>query len=244
MLIVSFLFVKAQETSDITKLVNYAEPNYSADAKSIEHTAFTISYLDNHKHAEWVSYCLIGEELKSANVKRKDNFKVDPKYTACANDKDYAKSGYDRGHLFPAANACTGEIMDESFYYTNMSPQVPSFNRGIWKRMEAKVRDWAIEYDTIYVVTGALLADNLDYIGNNVSIPKYYYKVVLVNTVKCKQALAFFIGNGDIKSKKLENFAVSVNIIELITGLNFCKNLDEELQKLVESEVDIANWVW
>ena len=243
---VAFALLAATACAQVApaKTVNYAEPNSADDAVLIEHLAFTISYIDKYKHAEWVSYMLIGEELQAAKVKRKDNFRVDPKYPNCANEKDYAKTGYDRGHLFPAANACTDIIMDESFYYTNMSPQDPSLNRGTWKKMEDKVRKWAIEYDTIYVVSGAYLTDNLEVIGRDVVVPVYYYKIILVNTKKTQQAIAFFIRNGKSKTNKLQNFVFPVDIVELITGKDFCKNLDEGLQELLEREIDTDKWSW
>ncbi|MDR2084030.1 MAG: DNA/RNA non-specific endonuclease [Bacteroidales bacterium] len=230
--------------SSIHFLTNYAAPDYTENAILIEHSAFTISYIDKYKHAEWVSYCLIGSELEKSNVKRTDNFRVDPEYKNCANDRDYSKSGYDRGHLFPAANSCTKEAMNESFYYTNMSPQVPPFNRGIWSKMEAKVRDWAVEYDTIYVVTGAYLKDYLSTIGSGVAVPEYYYKIIVVNTEKTQQALAFFIRNEKGKSDKLQDFVVPVDVVELIIEKNFCVNLDENLQDCLEFKVNLDDWSW
>jgi endonuclease G len=75
--------------------------------------------------------------------------------TGSAVTKDYAKSGYDRGHPARAADlGWSAQTMRESFYFSNMSPQLPAFNRGIWKKMEEKVRDWALTYDTIFIVTG------------------------------------------------------------------------------------------
>jgi endonuclease G len=72
------------------------------------------------------------------------------------------------------------DVMKESFYFSNMSPQVPSFNRGVWKKLEEKVRDWAVIYDSILVVTGPILASDLKKIGpNEVCVPKAYYKVII-----------------------------------------------------------------
>lgn len=243
LLVLTFSIALVANAQDVG-CVNYAEPDCTNGSVLIEHSGFTISFIDEYKHAEWVSYTLIGRKIDSANFKRTEKFVVDPKHNNCAKNSDYNKSGYDRGHLFPAANAWSKVIMDESFYYTNMSPQEPSFNRGIWKRMETKVRDWASEYDTVYVVTGAYLTANLQTIGDGVVIPSYYYKAILVNTQKTQQAIAFFVRNTKSDSKKLENFVVSIDVLELITGLDFFINLDLDLQNELEKEVDLAKWKW
>jgi len=88
-------------------------------------------------------------------VKRSNAF---PDYNVpegSATNVDYQGSGYDRGHLAPAGDmSWSSQTMEESFFYSNMSPQVPGFNRGIWERLEDQVREWAIENQDIYVVTG------------------------------------------------------------------------------------------
>jgi endonuclease G len=97
--------------------------------------------------------------MKKTITKRKDNFRSDPKVkTGSAALSDYKGSGYDRGHLAPAADfKWSATAMSESFYMSNMSPQVPGFNRGIWKNIESTVRNWAVENDEIYIVTGPVL---------------------------------------------------------------------------------------
>ncbi|MFN5333694.1 MAG: DNA/RNA non-specific endonuclease, partial [Bacteroidota bacterium] len=140
----------------------------------IFHTGFAFLYNEKHEQASWVAYQLTREETNSI-YSRTNKFIPDPLVKSqTANDNDYLGSGYDRGHLAPASDmGWSATTMTESFYYSNMSPQVPSFNRGIWKKLEEQVRTWAIEYDTIYVVTGPVLKDSLPTIGKNkVSIPE------------------------------------------------------------------------
>ncbi|MFZ9657177.1 MAG: DNA/RNA non-specific endonuclease, partial [Crocinitomicaceae bacterium] len=142
----------------------------------LSHTAYSFSYNEEHEQANWVAYLLTKTHLGSG-VERSDRFMEDPIVsTGTATNADYAKSGYDRGHLAPAADMSWSEtVMQESFYYSNMSPQLPGFNRGIWKRLEEQVRTWAEFYDSIYVVTGPVLSPELPKIGpNQVSVPKYY----------------------------------------------------------------------
>ena len=135
---------------------------------------------------------------------RSDNFRADPEVrTGSASDADYRRSGYDRGHLAPAADmGWSSQTMSESFYYSNMSPQVPEFNRGIWKRLEEQVRNWAVELDTIYVVTGPVLSGNMSAIGlNKVTVPNYYYKAVLYLHDNDSRMIGFIMPNGSSKDE-------------------------------------------
>jgi hypothetical protein len=110
----------------------------------ISHTAYLLSYNEEHEQANWVAYMLTSSKLGSG-LERSNRFLEDPLVASgTATNADYAKSGYDRGHLAPAADmSWSMQVMQESFYYSNMSPQLPGFNRGIWKKLEEKVRDWA-----------------------------------------------------------------------------------------------------
>ena len=99
--------------------------------------------------------------------------------------------------MAPAGDMSWSEqAMKESFYYSNMSPQNPSFNRGIWKKTEELTRIWAVENKSLYIVTGPILKKYLPTIGpNKVSIPNYYYKAILDYTEPEIKAIAFLIPN-------------------------------------------------
>ncbi|MBC7425881.1 MAG: DNA/RNA non-specific endonuclease [Bacteroidia bacterium] len=210
----------------------------------VTHTAYNLSYNELHEQASWVCYELTKDEtIKVAN--RTDNFRVDPLVnTGSADNKDYSKSGYDRGHLAPAGDMSWSEItMSESFYFSNMSPQLPGFNRGIWKSLEEKVRDWAIEYESLYIVTGPVLKPGLKTIGENkVSVPDYYYKVLLDLTGPEIKGIGFIMPNAS-SAMPLQSFAVSIDSVEKFTGINFYSNLSDDLQK-VEETLCITCWDW
>lgn len=147
-------------------------------------SGYTICYREEYEQPEWAAYTLTAEKLVK-NASREDNFRPDPKIsTGSASLADYKGSGYDRGHLAPAADfSYSEEAMSDSFYLSNMSPQNGSFNRGIWAKLEAAVRDWAGETLVTYVVTGPVLekpASEYGFIGaNEVSVPEFYYKALL-----------------------------------------------------------------
>ena len=111
-------------------------------------------------------------------AKRGDDFRPDPAVpTGSATPQDYTRSGYDRGHLAPAADmSFSVKTMSESFYMSNMSPQAPQFNRGIWSKLEKQVRHFATKEKRIVVVTGPILpVEKTITIGaNKVTVPQYF----------------------------------------------------------------------
>ena len=145
------------------------------------YNGYTISYNETCEQANWVYYVLKPSDLTGVKTKRRNKFRVDDSIqTGTAELKDYKGSGYDRGHLKPAGDEpCDSTQMSETFYISNMSPQNPSFNRGIWKKLENFERKMAMEKDTVYVICGGVLVDGLKTIGpNKVSIPRYFYKII------------------------------------------------------------------
>ncbi|MFZ2430714.1 MAG: DNA/RNA non-specific endonuclease, partial [Lutibacter sp.] len=186
------------------------------------------------------------KEKTNKKWERTDKFLTDPKVkTGTANNKDYSGSGYDRGHLAPASDMGWSETsMLESFYYSNMSPQEPGFNRGIWKRLEELVRTWAIDNESIYVVTAPILTTGLVAIGKNkVSIPKYFYKVILDYREPSIKGIGFIIPNGS-SSESLQFYAVSIDSVQKFTGIDFFPSLPDEQENIIESALNLKYWNW
>jgi endonuclease G len=207
------------------------------------HSGFALCYNKTHEQSNWVAYQLTAAETQGVN-ERSNKFKPDPKVKGgTATDADYKQSGYDRGHLAPAADMAWSETaMQESFYYSNMSPQVPSFNRGIWKKLEEQVRDWAVQFDEVYVATGPILISGLPYIGGNkVSVPNLYYKALLVYGNKGKQAIAFVLPN-QASQQPLVSFAITIDSLENLTGINFFAALQDDEEALIEAAVHPKLW--
>ena len=135
--------------------------------------------------------------------------------------------------------------MSESFFLSNMSPQVPSFNRGIWKQLESLVRHWAVVDQAVHVVTGPVLRPpTREAIGaNTVMIPTHYYKVVLDYRKPVVKAIGLILPN-ERASKPLTAFVVTVDRVEQVTGLDFFSRLPDALEERLESAVDKAQWQW
>lgn len=196
----------------------------STTGQVISHDFYTLSYSEKHEQAEWVAYQLTRQSLQAPNVERTNNFRPDPKVRkASASARDYVGTGYQRGHLAPAADmAFSDEAMSESFLMSNMSPQISNFNGGIWRELEETVRDWAYRFGHVYVVTGPVLTKGIrETIGDNeVSVPDLFYKVILDYSGTEHKAIAFLMPN-EVSDKPITDFAVSVDQVEEITGIDF-----------------------
>jgi endonuclease G len=220
-------------------------PAVLPNEKIISHSGYSFVYSEEHEQAKWIAYELTKEETNSL-FERTDKFLVDPFVTTgTAENSDYAKSGYDKGHLAPAADMGWSAItMKESFYLSNMSPQLPGFNREVWKRLEEMMRSWAIDNSAIYIVTGPILTPGLPTIGGNrVSIPNYYYKVVLDYTQPEIHATGFVLPNAS-SSASLSTFAVSVDEVERQTGIDFFPALPDDQETTMEKEHCTSCWHW
>lgn len=232
-------------------LTSYAQTHYEipqgkSDEQIVEHFAYTLSYNERHEQANWVAYLLTRQRASAQENSRTDKFITDPAVkSGSATNDDYAKSGYDRGHLAPAADMSWSETaMKESFYYSNMSPQVPGFNRGVWKRLEEQVRQWAVEYDTLYIVTGPILPNRLPSIGpNKVSVPKKYYKAILRISGTDTTAIALILPNASSQNE-LSSFVVTVNKLEKTTGIDFFPALPDATEERIERKTCVKCWRW
>ena len=208
----------------------------------VRHSYYTLKFNDKTKDPDWVAYRLTSSMLQCA-CKRSNDFRTDPLVkNGSATPQDYRASGYDRGHNAPAADFCFDcHAMSESFFMSNMTPQRPELNRGIWEHLEELVRHWAKEYGTIYIVTGPIFkSDNYTTVGlNHIAVPDGYFKCILVFNESLEKEIAFVFPNQGSK-EPLQKFAVSVEKVEEITGINVFPNIPNEQQ--VEETLDLAQW--
>ena len=210
----------------------------------INHTGYTLSYNEEYELPSYVAYELTRDEVLSGG-EREDSFKADPDVrTGSAELSDYRGSGYDRGHMAPAADfKWSDEAMSDTFYMSNMCPQDPSFNRGIWADLEAVVRTMAYDNGKIYVVTGPVLTDGpYETIGDNdVAVPKRFYKTVLDYSDPDLKAIGFILPN-EGSDLSLQSFAVTVDEVEEATGIDFYPRLPDDAEETLESSMDVSDW--
>lgn len=205
------------------------------------HSSYSFSYSENHEQSEWVAYVLEKNDLTNLNFQR-PFFEQDPLVeTASADWRNYKNSGYDKGHLCPAADRKSSfSDYNETFFTSNISPQKHDFNSGVWNRLEEKVRYWALKYDGLYVVTGGVLNDNLKSIGKEkVSVPKYFYKVLLT---KDRSRMIGFLVPHQKSNRPIYEFTATVDDIEKMTGIDFFPKLSDTIENELESKSDYKEW--
>ena len=215
----------------------------STTGSIVKHNGYQLSYSEQHEQAEWVAYSLDKSDIVYTNYKR-PFFIEDPKVkTKSADWRNYKKSGYDKGHLCPAGDRrASQKAHDETFYTSNISPQNHEFNAGIWNKLEQKTRYWAKKYNHLYVVTGGILEPNLKTIGKEkVSVPNYFYKVLLDYTQPEIKAIAFLVPHKD-SNKPLYEFIVSIDELEQKTGIDFFPELPDSIENQLEASTDYKNW--
>ena len=210
----------------------------------ITHKGYTVSYNYDWKIPNWVAYELTDLEVQG-EVPRYDKFKPDPMVPqgATATTNDYKHSGYDRGHMAPAADMKWDEqVMKESFYLSNICPQNPNLNGGVWKDLEEQVRDLASQKGKIFVVCGPIVNDISNTIGENkVVVPQAFYKVLLQEENGEIHTIGFVYENVSGR-KPMSTYAMTVDEVENLTNIDFFPSLPNKIENKVEAEVDFSKW--
>lgn len=202
----------------------------------IERSGYVLAYDGRTRHASWVYEELTASSLEGRAERTEFDFMEDPVIPPSmrAMKEDYKGSGFDRGHLRPAANAKSSvQDMKESFYLSNISPQHPQLNRKYWIKLEKHVRELTKTYTTVYVVTGPLFlpeksSDGKKYVRyqvigeNNVAVPTHYFKVIRGKRGGTFKTEAYIVPNQPIEQNPpLEKFSVSLEKVERAAGIIF-----------------------
>lgn len=224
-------------------------PSYLTDRPEeiVFHDGFVLSYNRKHLVPNWVSWLLTAERTKGKE-KRADNFQPDTAIAKgpVAEDSDYRRSGYDRGHMCPAADCKHSRASQNAcFLLSNISPQTHALNAGDWKQLEELSRKWAQRYDSLYIVCGPVIEPGKKYesIGaNGVTVPKRYFKVIWRNTPDgSAHAVGFIFENSD-QNRPLSAYAVTVDQVEEVTGINFFSKFPKNTERNAESAFDLKVW--
>ena len=218
--------------------------NDNRSNRIITHKGYTVSYNYDWKIPNWVAYELTDWEVEG-EVPRYDRFKPDPMVpqNATATTNDYKYSGFDRGHMAPAADMKWDEqAMKESFYLSNICPQNPNLNGGVWKDLEEQVRDLASQKGRIFVVCGPIVNNTLNTIGENkVVVPQAFFKVLLQEDGGKIHTIGFVYENVSGR-KPMASYAMSVDEVEEITNIDFFCSLPDKIERQTEAVVDFSKW--
>jgi endonuclease G, mitochondrial len=229
-------------TGSIQAWSNPFRPETLDGSRDLQKLTLEVSYNREHKLADWVFYSLSSFELQNC-FSRSGSFRQDPALPEeeSASLDDYRGSGYDRGHLSPVAdNKWSREAMAETFLLSNVIPQPPSFNRGIWSQLEELVRAWAMKEEGLWVATGGVLKRGLPTIGpNRISVPESFFKVLVTKGPNPKALALMLPGSA---SGNLSSFALSIHSLEEITGLNFMAGIEGRERRRLEEGVNTTQW--
>jgi endonuclease G len=225
---------------------------------------------DTEMHAQrWTCYQMYSD-VNVQNVQRYDKthdvdntlsyatgqYPNDPELsTAYQFTKDsYKGSGYDHGHICPSQDrVCSEEANRQTFCMTNMQPQNHPFNAGIWADMEAQVRTWAKNFDTLFVCKGGTIDKSewiIKYLGsgsNKIPVPKYFFMAVLGKKGTNFKATGFWIAQDSYSSTNLKSYAVTISTLQQKTDIDFFVNLPDDIETQVENVSQAkmeSEWTW
>ena len=217
-------------------------PVSHSDCEVVKHTYYSLCYSKKHEQASWVYY-LLSDSMIVGSSERKNYFPKDVFVTTGTSSYgDYTNSGFDRGHLLPAADMKWNQFaMNETFLMSNVAPQNRGFNQyGLWKKLETHVRKWVVERKHLHVFVGGVLTENLEKMSNtNISVPKYFYKILFDEANFT--SIAFLLKNSN-DSKNLTDFVVPIDSVELITNIDFFSVLTEKKESILERSVELEGW--
>lgn len=230
---------------DMKDLVGLEIPFMAGDKDVYEHMGYTVSYNSEYRIPNWVAYELQDSELYG-DLDRAEKFTPDPLIKGRqAYDSDYVGSGYDRGHLAPAGDMkWSSQAMQESFYLSNVCPQNHNLNAGVWNDLEKQVRKEARYYGKVWVVCGPIVDKNrYGKIGENkVQVPDWFFKALLAKNKDGEYISVAFVFPNEAGDNGLSSYAMSVNQLEKIIGMDLFYNLDNNIQEKVEETYDL--WAW
>lgn len=211
------------------------------DEEFIEYKGFYVSFNPTFRIPNYVAYELTVQEAQGDEARAK-SFRRDDNIERCPDPSEYTRSGYDRGHMAPAADMKWDyDAMRESFYMTNICPQKHALNGGGWKYLEEKIRDWAVRDSALIVITGPILSNDMPTIGNGIAVPKQFFKVVLAHFAKPIRGIGFLYKN-EGGQKKVAQQAVPIDSIEDLTGYDFFSMLPDEIENCIEASSNYNFW--
>lgn len=235
---------------------------------------YALEWDNTKRHANWVAFTF-DTTTSADNVKRTDAWSVDPKLPAemQVQESDHKNDGFDKGHLCASEDRVyLKEANEQTFYYSNMSPQLNDFNGGFWGKLEARVQTWGRStadgvYDKVYVTKGGTLnkllknfkgttvnggtptTDANGFTIHGLACPEYYFMAVLSQKDDVFHAIAFLVPHKEgmtrnPSSDELKEYVVSVDKLEEETGIDFFCNLPDVLVNEVEAAYNLNDWAW
>lgn len=201
----------------------------------IQRKSYTLSYDAKTRNPSWVYEKLTPTSLTKNATRNDYDFTEDPDVPPShrSTKKDYQGSGFDRGHMCPAADAAANpEALKETFYLSNISPQNPQLNRKYWLKIERHARTLSKNHGSVEIVSGPLFLPETKEDGkrfvtyqvigkNDVAVPTHFFKALRYQKEGKQQTEAFIVPNKPLDDQPLSNFQVPLVDIERTAGIIF-----------------------
>ena len=249
--------LKLQGSIQSMKAVGY--PTTSNNLEIIEHAGMVLGFDCDYKMASWVFHVLT-PDVSFGSVSRSNDFRTDDKVSCgSAQESDYFLRkekpdgtfeydgfGFDRGHLAPSADfRWSASALSESYYYSNMTPQRPEFNRESWASLEGLLRKIVDqEKKPFYVITGPVLHKDLPEIErsiNKLKIPEMHYKIIVDASAENPRGMAFLMPNKKCE-QRLSAYVITIDSLERLTGIDFFPAMNDALETSIEQTADFNAW--
>lgn len=207
-----------------------------------EYTGFTLSFNKDNRTPNYVAWELLGSEV-GGSVSRTDYFWQDNDIDGCPKHSDYTGSGFDRGHMCPAADQkWSEEAMNDCFVMANMCPQLNVLNAQAWEKLEEKERQWAKRDSAVMIIAGPIYSDGETYIEKSkVRVPDAFFKVLIAPYLDEPRGIAFVYPHMKCPGN-MQDYATSIDEVEKITGFDFFSSLPDELETKLESTYSFTDW--
>ncbi|WOO43426.1 DNA/RNA non-specific endonuclease [Rubellicoccus peritrichatus] len=206
---------------------------------------FLVAYDEDRKNPAWVAYKIEGK-ARYPSYERPESFSPDKQTVSRIEHEDYTGSGYDRGHMAPNSVIATRygkEAQEDTFLMSNIVPQAPHLNQGLWRELEGKVANkYSRHFDTIYVITGPIYDNETERLKSGVEIPDSFFKIILGKNKNGVTALAVVMGQGIGQRTSLSNTIVSIQNIEMLTGFDFFHELPDDQENRLETIQRSREW--
>ena len=228
-------------TTDATGL-DFARVAPGTPEQIVEYEGFRVSFNKDNRTPNWVAWELLESETDGP-FSRSDNFWCDPSVVGCPDIPDYKRSGYDRGHLCPAADQKWSEkAMSDCFSFANMAPQDHSLNSGAWQTLEKKERLWANRDSAIVIIAGPIYESKTPKtIGDGVKVPDAFFKVIIAPYLENPRGIGFVYPNMSSPGN-MKDYSMTIDEVEKITGIDFFYNLPDDIENQIESVASFKEW--
>ena len=223
--------------------LDIAKSPEGTEEQIMEYEGFRVSFNKDHKTPNWVAWELLGTEC-DGEEKRYNTFWQDENVAGCPSTYDYTNSGYDRGHMCPAADQkWSRQAMIDCFSLANIVPQDHSLNSGAWSTLEKKERLWAQRDSAIVIIAGPIYEKtDQERIGDaGVRVPSAFFKVMIAPYVDEPRGIGFIYPNMSSPGN-MKDYSMPIDKVEEITGIDFFYNLPDELENRIEATASFKEW--